>query len=511
MNALTGSEQLLEKRNISLAAVLLLTSFFISVWKVGSVTLDFDAVVCFIIFALSWIISMLLTQKFTQKQNTRRITYWIAPFVKSYMVMVLALWVLQLFVAINPAYSAVLYNAATVLLAAELGFVLYWYLSKGSDLRSRLGEESLKGSVKSQQTALEIEGEKTAKPIDLTIMLNDKVFNGDKVLQEFISTNVKGRGERVGKYAIVSVNELNELLPDYSMLVSSTRLNDVRRLNKFLLTCNKKLLPGGWIAVKYRPLQEVEQKIREKFRGSVYWFVYGLHFMINRAIPKIPYLNSGYFFVTRGKRRVISKTEIWGRLSYCGFDVQKETKIDDIYWIIARKTMTPSENKAPSYFPVIKLDRVGFNGRIIKAHKVRSMYPFSEYLQKRVYDENNLASSGKINKDYRITNWGSFCRKYWLDELPQVIDWLRGDIKLVGIRALSKHYYSLYPKEYQDLFIQVKPGLLPPLFDENTADFDEIVSVENTYLKKYLKNAFRTDVEYFFKTLNQILRGTHSG
>ena len=122
-----------------------------------------------------------------------------------------------------------------------------------------------------------------------------------------------------------------------------------------------------------------------------------------------------------------------------------------------------------------------------------------------------MASSGKINKDYRISNWGSFCRKYWLDELPQVIDWLRGDIKLVGIRALSQHYYSLYPKEYQDLFIQVKPGLLPPLFDENTADFDEIVRVESTYLKKYLKNPFKTDVEYFFKTMNHILKGTRSG
>ncbi len=511
MNALTGPEQLLEKRNIILAAALLLTSFFISVWRVDSVSLDFEAVVCFVIFAISWTISTLLTQKFTQKQNTRRITYWTAPFVKSYMVMVVTMWVLQFFVDIDPAYGAVLYSAATVLFCVELGFVLFWYLSRGSELSWQLDEDSVKGSEKSQQTALDIKGEKTAKPIDFTNVCNDKVFNGDNALQEFISANIECKAETIGKYAIVGVDEVDELLPDKSMLVSSTRLNDVRRLNKFLLNCTKKLLPGGWIVVKYKPLEKVEQNIQEKFHGFFYWLVYGLHFVINRALPKIPYLNNAYFFITRGKRRVISKTEIWGRLSCCGFDVLKETIIDDIYWLVARKVMTPSENKAPSYFPVIKLDRVGFNGRIIKAHKVRSMYPFSEYLQKRVYEENNLASSGKINKDYRITNWGSFCRKYWLDELPQVIDWLRGDIKLVGIRALSRHYYSLYPKEYQDLFIQVKPGLLPPLFDENTADFDEIVRVESAYLKKYLKNPFKTDVEYFFKTMSHILKGTRSG
>jgi len=511
MNALTGTEQLFEKRNIILAAALLLTTFFISFWRVDRVTLDFEAVVCFVIFAISWIISTLLTQKFTQKQNTRRITYWIAPFVKSYMVMLVALWVLQIFVDINSAYSAVLYSATTVLLAVELGFVLFWYFSQGSELSWQLNGSVVTGSVKSQQTALDIKGAKSAKPIDFTTMPNDKLFNGDKALQKFIFANIKGQGESVGKYAIVDVNELNELLPDKSMLVSSTRINDVRRLNKFILGCSKKLLPGGWIAVKYRPLEEVEQNIREKFRGFVYCMVYGVHFVINRALPKSPYLNRAYFFITRGKRRVISKTEIWGRLSYCGFDVLEETKIDDNHWLVARKTMTPSENKKPSYFPVIKLDRVGFNGRIIKAHKVRSMYPFSEYLQKRVYEENELASSGKINKDYRITNWGRFCRKYWLDELPQVLDWLRGDLKLVGIRALSRHYYSLYPKEYHDLFVRVKPGLVPPLFDENTADFDEIVRVETTYLKKYLKNPFKTDVEYFFKTMNHILKGTRSG
>lgn len=511
MNALTGNIQLLEKRNIILVVALLLTTFFISVWRVGSVALDFGAVVCFLIFATSWTISTLLTHKFTQKQSTGRLTYWIAPFIKSYSVMIVAVWILQSFVDINLAYSAVLYGAATVLLAVELGFVLLWYLSMGSSLSLQQDGSTVAGTVRSQQTALNVKGKNAAKPIDLQNLLKSKMFNEDKVLQEFILGNIKGKEGSIGKYAIGGANEINEILEDNSLLVSLTRLNDVRRLNKFLLNCAHKLLPGGWIVVKYRPLEEVEQDIFDRFYGFGYWLIYGLHFVVNRALPKIPYLNSAYFFLTRGKRRVISKTEIWGRLSFCGFDVLKESQVDDNHWIIARKTMTPSENKAPSYFPVIKLDRVAFNGRIIKAHKVRSMYPYSEYLQKRVYEENDLASSGKINKDYRISNWGGFCRKYWLDEFPQIIDWLRGDIKLVGIRALSRHYYSLYPQEYKDLFIQVKPGLIPPLFDENTADFDEIVKVESTYLKKYLKNPFRTDVEYFFKTMNHILKGTRSG
>ncbi|MCD4676351.1 MAG: sugar transferase, partial [Desulfobacula sp.] len=136
--------------------------------------------------------------------------------------------------------------------------------------------------------------------------------------------------------------------------------------------------------------------------------------------------------------------------------------------------------------------------------------PFSEFLQKNVFEMNGLTSTGKLSDDFRITKIGKFFRKYWIDELPQLLDWFRGEIKLVGIRAMSQHYFGLYSTEYQNLYFQVKPGILSPIFDENSDSFEDIQKIEQEYLEKYLKNPFLTDVKYFWLTLIDILKGIRS-
>ena len=218
-----------------------------------------------------------------------------------------------------------------------------------------------------------------------------------------------------------------------------------------------------------------------------------------------------YLALTKGRRRALSRVEVWGRLAYCGFDMVQEKVIGTEIYLIARKTKTPADNPKPSWYPVITLDRVGLYGQIIKIHKIRTMYPYSEFLQKRVFEENKLSATGKFNEDYRVTRAGRIMRKYWLDELPQCIDWLRGEIKLVGIRAMSLHFFSLYPREYQELFISVKPGILSPVFDADTPDFNQIVETESQYLRSYVNRPVHTDISYFFKAIDQIiLRGTRS-
>jgi lipopolysaccharide/colanic/teichoic acid biosynthesis glycosyltransferase len=133
------------------------------------------------------------------------------------------------------------------------------------------------------------------------------------------------------------------------------------------------------------------------------------------------------------------------------------------------------------------------------------MYPFSEFLQKRIFEDHGLAPSGKFMNDFRLTGFGKFLRKYWLDELPQIFDWLRGDVKLVGMRATSRQFLSLYPREFLDLYVQVKPGLIPPIFGESIKSFNQIVEVELTYLQRYWKQPFRTDVRYLLQTLIDIV------
>jgi lipopolysaccharide/colanic/teichoic acid biosynthesis glycosyltransferase len=173
-------------------------------------------------------------------------------------------------------------------------------------------------------------------------------------------------------------------------------------------------------------------------------------------------------------------------------------------WIIARREAFPIGKKKPSYYLIAPLEKVGLDGKSIHTHKIRTMYPFSEYLQKRIFEEHGLASTGKFKNDFRLTEFGKFLRKYWLDELPQVFDWLRGDVKLVGIRATSRHFLSLYPKKFLELYVQIKPGLIPPIFDESTNGFEQIVEVELKYLQRYWEQPLRTDVRYLIQTFKDI-------
>ncbi|HPS40071.1 MAG TPA: hypothetical protein PL124_11695, partial [Candidatus Cloacimonadota bacterium] len=80
-----------------------------------------------------------------------------------------------------------------------------------------------------------------------------------------------------------------------------------------------------------------------------------------------------------------------------------------------------------------------------------------------------------------------------------------GEVTLVGVRALSEHYFSLYPKDLQELRLRVKPGLLPPFYADMPKTFEEIVASERIYLEKKLKAPFRTDWAYFWKGVWNIL------
>ena len=139
------------------------------------------------------------------------------------------------------------------------------------------------------------------------------------------------------------------------------------------------------------------------------------------------------------------------------------------------------------------------------------MYPFSEFIQKDVFEENNLDASGKFLNDFRITSWGRILRKYFIDEIPQLYNWLRSDINLVGVRAISKHYYSLYPKDLKELRINFKPGLIPPYYADMPTTFEEIVESEVRYLQKKKEKPIVTNMIYFVKALiNIIFSGARS-
>jgi lipopolysaccharide/colanic/teichoic acid biosynthesis glycosyltransferase len=96
-------------------------------------------------------------------------------------------------------------------------------------------------------------------------------------------------------------------------------------------------------------------------------------------------------------------------------------------------------------------------------------------------------------------------RKLWIDELPMLINWIKGDLKFVGVRPISMQYLSLYSEGHQERRKNFKPGLLPPFYADLPNTIEEIELSEKRYLDAYEKNPIKTDVRYFFKALNNIL------
>ena len=196
---------------------------------------------------------------------------------------------------------------------------------------------------------------------------------------------------------------------------------------------------------------------------------------------------------------MLSKTEVFGRLYYCGFEVDEVVPMGHIEYVFAHRKMQPyPQEQIKIYGPLIKLPRICKNGEIRFFYKFRTMHPYAEYIQDVVFDEQGgMNIADKANGDWRISSWGRFMRKYWLDELPMLINWLKGDVKLVGVRPLSQAMYNKYPKDLQEKRIKARPGLIPPFYIDHPKTFDELFAIvgqqPDAFLSVGMATTFFTD------------------
>jgi lipopolysaccharide/colanic/teichoic acid biosynthesis glycosyltransferase len=288
-------------------------------------------------------------------------------------------------------------------------------------------------------------------------------------------------------------------------IVNLRKINDIRFVNKFQEAVNEKLSHGGLYIGLVETQEQRRYRLLRKYLPGLAHIYFLFDFIFKRVFPKLPFFKKIYFFVTNGRNRVMSKAEALGRLASCGFRIIDVKEIQNHTYFVGRKDRQPCYDLNPSYGPLFAMNRIGKDGKIIKVYKFRTMYPYAEYLQEYIYEQNKLAAGGKFAEDFRITTWGKFMRRFWLDELPMIINLLKGDIKIVGVRPLSKHYFSLYTKELQEKRIYSKPGLLPPFYVDMPNTLDEIIDSELRYLKAYEKRPFLTDIRYFFSICSNIV------
>lgn len=336
-------------------------------------------------------------------------------------------------------------------------------------------------------------------------LLNNKI---NQKLNTYLSSNVENLSIVKTTNAInIRVTSNNKL----ECVVNLGIINNIRRINKFHEAVNDKLIDNGIYLTCAETLSEREKRIKDKVPYGLKNIFSVVDFIYKRVLPKLPWIKQIYFAITNGHNRVISKSEILGRLISCGFEIIEYFEFNNLMYVISKKIRKPEYNMLVSYGPLFKMKRVGYKGEIIGVYKLRTMYPYSEYCQALIIKENDLDKSGKIYNDFRVTNWGRIFRRFWIDELPMFINFFKGELNIVGIRPLSQNYFSRYPKELQKLRIKIKPGLIPPYYADMPTNFDEILESERQYIISKLKNPIRTDINYFFKAfVNIVFKGARS-
>lgn len=298
---------------------------------------------------------------------------------------------------------------------------------------------------------------------------------------------------------------------DYTCIINLKPLNSIKKLDKFLDTINSRLTNDGLFLCSVETLEQRANRLKSRYSPFIYYLIYIPDFFIKRVIPRLRITRGLWQFVTGGANPPFSRAEALGRVCRAGFSIKQEKFGGNMLCIKAQRKSVPQHANGNGYGLIIRLPRIGRDGEVFNVYKLRTMHPYSEYIQEYVYDLHNLAEGGKLKHDFRVTGWGRFARKIWLDELPMIVNILRGDIKIFGVRPLSDHYFSLYDSDLRDRRIKYKPGLLPPYYADLPSGLEAIQLSEMKYFDSWDKNPVGTDLRYFWKSfINIVFRAARS-
>jgi Undecaprenyl-phosphate galactose phosphotransferase WbaP len=158
-------------------------------------------------------------------------------------------------------------------------------------------------------------------------------------------------------------------------------------------------------------------------------------------------------------------------------------------------------------------ERVGHNGKRFRCLKFRSMVVDSQAALRRHLEASAQAraeweANQKLTDDPRITPIGRFLRATSLDELPQLINVIRGDMSLVGPRPIVEDEVVRYADEIQH-YAAVRPGItgLWQVSGRSDVDYDQRVELDSRYVREW---SFTGDIVILIKTVKVVLLRTGS-
>jgi lipopolysaccharide/colanic/teichoic acid biosynthesis glycosyltransferase len=167
------------------------------------------------------------------------------------------------------------------------------------------------------------------------------------------------------------------------------------------------------------------------------------------------------------------------------------------------------DSAGPALF---RQERVGRGGRVFRIHKFRTM----------VVDAERRGLLLTVGEDRRITRVGRFLRRHRLDELPQLIDIVKGDMSFVGPRPELPRYVATYPPHLRERALALKPGLTDPASLANLDESERLAraaDAEREYIDVLLpaklelslayaqRASVMSDLGVLARTLGRLLRG----
>ena len=171
---------------------------------------------------------------------------------------------------------------------------------------------------------------------------------------------------------------------------------------------------------------------------------------------------------------------------------------------LARKIL--KEDKGPLFYEQL---RYGKNGKVFRLYKFRSMCigadkKLKEYLENNEEARKEFQKTHKLQNDPRITKIGNFLRKTSLDELPQMINILKGDMSFVGPRPVVEKEVEEYG-ENKEKFLSVKPGLTGywQVNGRSNTTYEERMEMELYYVDNC---SLWLDIKIFFKTFIAVFK-----
>lgn len=171
---------------------------------------------------------------------------------------------------------------------------------------------------------------------------------------------------------------------------------------------------------------------------------------------------------------------------------------------IARKVF--KEDDGPMFYEHL---RYGKDGKKFRIYKFRSMCidadkKLKEYLEQNEEAKKEFEENHKLKDDPRITKLGKFIRKTSIDELPQFVNVLKGDMSLIGPRPIVDGEIEKYG-ENKDKFLSVRPGLTGYWAANGRSDitYEERMKMELYYVDNI---SFKLDIQIFFKTIISVIK-----